>query len=100
MCPSWLSVTSKQTPALIHNPLRINVIIPKLKTPLPPMPAETNEPRLEEIRMEIEKVMLTLCPEKTVQDHRLYLAGYIDCLADKSHISENEREILYAEYAF
>jgi hypothetical protein len=64
------------------------------------MPAEANEPKLDEFRNELEKVMVNLCPDSTPQEHKLYLAGYIDCLADRMHISENVREILYAEYAF
>jgi hypothetical protein len=57
---------------------------------------------LEEIELwrgKIEAIMLQLDPKQTPQQHKIYLAGYVDCLKDTNQISEEQREILYLEYA-
>lgn len=63
------------------------------------MPAEMNEQLSNHFRTELEKVMVTLSPDLSLAEHRIYFAGYIDCLAERSHIPESVREILYSEYA-
>lgn len=55
---------------------------------------------LAESKTHIEKVMMDLDPQKSMEEHRKYLAGYIDAMADLNEISEETREILYVEYAF
>jgi len=56
------------------------------------------ESEVESLRTKIEKVMMSLPSEQTDEQHRLYLSGYIDCLHDTNQISEEAREIIYAEY--
>jgi hypothetical protein len=53
---------------------------------------------LDHSRTQIEKVMLQL-PSDTPESHSAYLAGYIDALSEMGILSENNREILYSEYA-
>jgi hypothetical protein len=60
---------------------------------------DKNAQATEQIRTDLERIMVTLPPLIHPLDHQFYLAGYIDCLADKKEISEEQREILYAEYA-
>lgn len=50
-------------------------------------------------RTHIEKVMLQLDPNATEEEHKMYLAGYVDALNDTGQISDEEHDILYAEYA-
>ena len=52
----------------------------------------------DQFRTHLEKVMLQL-PSETLDQHPMYLAGYIDALSDMGAITENTREILYSEYA-
>lgn len=56
------------------------------------------ESEVEALRGKIEAVMLELDPNQSQEEHRQYLAGYIDCLQDTGQISEEAREIVYAEY--
>lgn len=58
------------------------------------------ESEVEYIRSLIEKVMMSLPAEQTPEQHRLYLAGYIDCLQETNQITEKAREIIYAEYCW
>lgn len=57
------------------------------------------ELEVEAVRDTIEKVMLQLPSEQNQDDHRKYLAGYIDCLHDNGQISDDAHEIVYAEYS-
>jgi hypothetical protein len=54
--------------------------------------------------MEIEKLMIQLpamIPKGISRvHHRFFFAGHIDCLFSYGHISEDERNTLYAEFAF
>lgn len=56
--------------------------------------------KLEDARNHIEKLMMELDEKSSDDNHRHYLAGVVDTLADLEEISENEREILYAQYCF
>lgn len=54
---------------------------------------------LEQERTHLEKLMVQLPSTLTETERRTYLAGYVDCLGDNNHVSEEERQILYGEYA-
>lgn len=54
---------------------------------------------LQHHREQLEKVMLTLDPTRSTEEHEQYLAGFIDCLQETNVITEEIRNILYAEYA-
>lgn len=56
------------------------------------------ESEVECLRSKVEKVMMSLPAEQTPEQHRLYLAGYVDCLQETNQITEEAREIIYAEY--
>lgn len=55
---------------------------------------------LEAGRTEVEKIMLGLPSDGTDKERKMYIAGHIDCLGLKGIVTEETREILYAEYCF
>lgn len=61
------------------------------------MQAET---AIETVRTELEKVMLGISNKRTSDEHRMFLAGYIESLFIKGHILGDMRDTLYAEYCF
>lgn len=52
----------------------------------------------EEIKTVIESVMLDLDPNRTQEEHKQYLAGYIDALLDTNRISDEVHEEIYVAY--
>lgn len=52
----------------------------------------------EEIKDKLEKLMMTLPLEATEKERRMYLAGWIDCLADQEIIDDEVREDVYNQY--
>lgn len=55
---------------------------------------------IEDARTRLEKIMLELPCDQLITAHKMYLAGTIDAYSDLGFISEEIREILYAEFTF
>jgi hypothetical protein len=52
---------------------------------------------IEDAKTLIEKAMVTL-PKGSRSNHKRYLSGFIDALHESGSITEETRELLYAEY--
>lgn len=60
----------------------------------------TTQLSLETVKTILEKEMLYLSADQTEKEHRLYLAGLIDGFFMLGKISQENRNLLYTEYAF